>query len=194
MTQRLLLVVLLLGGCTEMMDQPTREELDWNPPTLSKTGCPDLSGRYLAPRPGSISYRWAFPFGYEKDLYSSRDVYLRDKELDVIVTLESNATGIRVRVDNGRSQVESFAAYDGETIGCHSGMLVSRFSGRLIRPGESGDCSSLSYGENRISVNRNHDLVVESSRRARCSTWGSLKNQQPKTQVLARPSIFRHVE
>lgn len=193
MKQGLLLVMTLLSGCTEMMEQPTREELDWNPPTLSKTGCPDLSGRYASPEPANISYRWAFPFGFEKELYPSREIYLRDKNLNVFIVVESQSTGIRVQADNGRNSIQSFAPYDGLDIGCHNGILVSRFVGRPIRPGESGNCTSLGYGENHIYLNENRDLVIASFRRTRCSTWGSLKKQDPKERIAARPTVFRRL-
>ena len=192
MNWKWMLIPLFLVGCTEMMEQPTREELDWNPPTLSKTGCPDLSGRYLAPKPGSITYDSVFPHGHGKELYPSAEIYRRDKDLNVLVTVESRPTGIYVQADNGRSRSESFAPYDGEDIGCHGDKVVSRFVGQLVRPGESGDCSHVGYGESRLSINSTGDLVVEFSQRTRCSTWGSLKNQKPKV-ITAKPEVFSRI-
>jgi hypothetical protein len=192
MTQRLLLVVLLLGGCTEMMEQPTREELDWNPPTLSKTGCPDLSGRYLAPH--NDNYRWIFPNGSERELHPSREVYLRDKDLNIFITVESRPTGIQIRADNGRNAGESFTVYDGVNVGCHNGVLASRYTGPFIRPAESGNCTSLSYGERRVHRNEQGDLVVVRTQRERCSTWGSLTRRPPPKESTMGPFIFRRVK
>ena len=192
MNKTFLLSAVLLCGCTEMLPVPSREDLDWNPPTLSKTGCPDLSGRYLAPDNGN--YRWIFPGMSERSVYGTRDVYLRDKDLNIFITVESRQTGIQIRADNGRNSGESFTAYDGVDVGCHNGVLVSRYTGPFIRPAESGNCTSLSYGERRVHRNEQGDLVVVRTQRERCSTWGSLTRKPPSKESIMGPFIFRRVK
>jgi hypothetical protein len=193
--RRLLVVgTMFLSGCTEMMEQPTREELDWNPPTLSKTDCPDLSGQYLAPTPAATRYRWIFPSGSERELHPTREVYLRDKDLNIYITVESRPTGIRIQADNGRNVVESFTAFDGAGTGCYHGVLVSRYMGSLIRPGESGNCTSLSYGERRVLKNEQGDLVVVRTQRERCGTWGSLTSKASSKESTMGPFIFRRLK
>lgn len=182
-----------LAGCTEMMEIPTSNQLDWNPPRLSNSGCPDLSGRYLAPKPADTSYRWAFPRGSEKELHASREVYLRDKNLDVYIIVESQQNGIRTQADNGRNRVGSFTAYDGVMVGCHNATLASRYVYPLRQPGESGGGTCLSYGENRTYLNERNDMVVVFSRRQRCSTWGPLANKTPVKEIVSAPIIFRRV-
>ena len=194
MNKAALLSILLLSGCTEMLPEPSREELDWNPPTLSKTGCPDLSGRYLAPQPSATTYRWIFPVRSEKELHTSREEYLLEKDLNVFISINSQPTGVKIRADNGRSAVESFAVYDGTDVGCHDGVLVSRYIGPYIRPGESGHCTSLSYGERRVSRSTNGDLVVVRTHRERCSTWGSLKSKASSKEESMGPFIFRRIK
>jgi hypothetical protein len=192
MTQRLLLVVLLLGGCTEMMEQPTREELDWNPPTLSKTGCPDLSGRYVAP--DYLHYDFVFPVGIKESLYKSWEMTQRDKHLPIQVVVKSQADGILVQADNGRNRVELFTAYDGVNVGCDKGVLVSRFVSPLRTPGESGGCTRLNYGERRLQRYPSGDLSAEESHRNRCSNWGSLTSKPPSKESTMGPFIFRRVK
>jgi hypothetical protein len=184
----------LLAGCTEMMEVPTADKLDWNPDRLSASGCPDLSGKYLAPKPAATSYRWAFPSGSERELHPSREIYLRDKDLNVYISIESRQNGIRTEASDGRNHVESFSLYDGKMIGCQSGTLVSRFVYPLRRPGESGGGTCLSYGENRASLNSHGNLVIVFARRQRCSTWGALANRSPISETVAAPSIFQRIK
>jgi hypothetical protein len=188
------LPVALLMGCTEMMEIPATSQLDWNPDQLSIHGCPDLSGRYLAPKPAATSYRWAFPSGSERELHTSREIFLRDKDLEVFVTIHSRDDGVLTEASNGRNRVESFARYDGHMIGCFDGTLVSRYVNSLRRPGESGGGTCLSYGENRASLNSQGNLVIVFAQRRRCGTWGTLDSHQSIKEIVAAPSIFQRVQ
>lgn len=186
------MLFLMLTGCTEMMATPTLDQLDWNPPHLSVQNCPDLSGRYLVP--ASADYRDVFPVGSERELFGSRDVYLRDKNLEIYVTLSNGVTAIIVEADNGRNHVQSTTKYDGITVGCYEHMMISRFVGRVNSPGESWRCTSLLYGEKRIYLNAQKDLVVEFERRERCGAFGRLADMQPKQNIIASPVVFRRAK
>lgn len=192
MRMSLLLLVTLLVACTEMLSQPNLHDLDWYPQQLFNSGCPDLSGHYILKSPDGDDYRWLF-LGEYKALYGSRETYLRDKDLDVDITVESRSGGIYVKADNGRNSVDSFTPYDGEKVGCQNSVLVSRYIGPFIRPGESGNCTSLSYGERRVFLSNNGDILVIRSQRERCSTWGALSGKTPSKSDEMPPFIFRRV-
>lgn len=192
MNRQWMLLALFLCGCTEMMEQPTREELDWNPPHLSKTGCPDLSGQYVAP--DYLHYDLVFPVGNKGTLYKSWEMTQRDKDLPIRVVVKSQLDGILVQANNGRNQIESFTAYDGVNVGCANGVLVSRFINPLRTPGESGGCTQLSYGERRLQRYSTGDLSAEQSHRSRCSTWGSLRNKTSPKEAIMGPFIFRRIK
>lgn len=182
-----------LNACTDLSPIPTVKELDWNPPRISVTGCPDLSGRYIGP--DAENYRWLFPSYSEKYLYSSHEIYLRDRELDIHVTVESRTDGIHIQADNGRNHVESFTPYDGVMVGCHDGVLVSRFlSTRHGGGAESGACSSFTYGERRTKLNRNGDIEVVYNQRIRCGTFGSFASLPPTEDNTMGPYVFRRVQ
>ena len=182
---------LMLAGCTEMMDAPTLDQLDWDPPKLSTQNCPDISGRYLAP--GNDDYRWIFPEMSERDLHKSREVYLRDKELKVFVTITSDSNGVGVQAGDGKNQVASYTAYDNVMFGCYRQTMASRFIYPQRGPGENGRCTIMEYGERRIRKDLEGNLIVVRVIRQRCSTWGSLKDVTPKEYVMG-PFIFRKVE
>lgn len=193
MNRQWMLLALFLCGCTEMMEQPTREELDWNPPHLSKTGCPDLSGRYLAP--DYLHYRYALPYGSTNDtLFESWQGTQRDRDLPITVVVEAKSDRIGVQVTNGRKSISAQATLDGENTGCDKSVLVYRFILPLRTPGESGGCTRLNYGERRIRLLASGDLSVEESHRNRCSTWGSLKGQAPAKEYTMGPFIFRRIK
>lgn len=188
----LLLFATLLSACTEMLPPPNLHQLDWEPPQISSSGCPDLSGHYILNSPKGGDARWLF-LGEYKDIYGSYEISQRDQLLDVQITVESRSDGIYVKADNGRESVDSFTPYDGEKIGCLNHVLVSRYIGPFIRPGESGNCTSLSYGERRVSLNSDGDIVVIRSHRERCGTWGSLSGKTPTKYKGMPPFVFRRV-
>ena len=184
-----------LNACTDLSPIPTVKELDWNPPRISATGCPDLSGRYVAP--DAENYRWIFPKDRpEKGIYGGNPkIYQRDKGLDIVVTIESRPDGIFIHADNGRNHVESFTPYDGVMVGCHGGVLVSRsLSTRHGGGAESGACSSFTYGERRTKLNQNGDIEVVYNQRTRCGTFGSFASLPPTEDNTMGPYVFRRVQ
>jgi len=186
----ILLPLISISACTEMFPPPNLQELDWAPPTISINGCPDLSGHYILKSPKGNNYRWLF-LGEYKALYESQEIFHRDKNIDVAITVESRSDGIYVKADNGIESVDSFTPYDGQKVGCQNGILVSRYIGPFIRPGESGNCTSLSYGERRVSMSSNGDIHVIRSQRERCSTWGPLTAKTLSASDEMPPFVFR---
>lgn len=183
-----------LNACTDMSPIPTVKELDWNPPQIFVSGCPDLSGRYIAP--DVDYYPWIYPKGEPGTgiFDGNPKIYQRDKGLDIVVTVESRPDGIYIRADNGRNHVESFTPYDGVMVGCHDGVLVSRFlSTRHGGGAESGACSSFTYGERRTKLNQNGGIEVVYNQRTRCGTFGSFASLPPTEDNTMGPYMFRRV-
>ena len=192
----LMFILVTLNACTSLSPIPTVKELDWNPPQIFAKGCPDLTGRYIAP--DAEDYRWIFPKDRpEKGLYGgNHKIYQRDKGLDIVVTVESRPNGIFIHANNGRNHVESFTPYDGVMVGCHEGVLVSRFIGPRGGGGETGGCTFFTYGERRTRLNQNGDIEVVYNQRERCGTFGAFKTL-PVTKNYpgdARPYVFRRVQ
>jgi hypothetical protein len=189
----LLLLVTSVSACTDMFSSPNLHELDWEPQQISSSGCPDLSGHYVLKYPKGEDYRWLF-LGEYKELYKTREIYHRDEHMDVFITVESRSGGIYVKADNGKESEDSFTPYDGENVGCQNSMLVSRYIGIFHRPGESGNCTSLAYGERRVTLNNSGDIIVIRTQRERCSTWGPLSGKTPSKSVEMPPFVFRRVD
>ena len=169
----------MVGACTAFYPPPGVSELYWNPPSISSSGCPDFTGRYVAKSPDGASYRWLL-LDEVRSLYSSRETYLRDREMDVVLTVESRPDGIYVAATNGRERVDAFTKYDGVLVGCAGGVLVSRYVRKPVQHPESGGGVSVSYGEYRISrAGANGDIQVVGSHRVRCGRWGGLASKAP---------------
>lgn len=108
------------------------------------------------------------------------ETYLRDREMDVVLTVESRSDGIYVAATNGRERVDAFTRYDGVLVGCAGGVLVSRYVRKPVQHPESGVGVSVSYGEYRISrAGENGDIQVVGSHRVRCGRWGGLASTAP---------------
>lgn len=174
-----LISFLVVGACAAFYPPPSVSELDWSPPSISLGGCPDFTGRYVAKSPYGASYRWLL-LDEVRSLYSSRETYLRDREMDVVLTVESRSDGIYVAATNGREGVDAFTRYDGVLVGCAGGVLVSRYVRKPVQHPESGGGVSVSYGEYRISrAGENGDIQVVGSHRVRCGRWGGLASTAP---------------
>lgn len=174
-----LISLLVVAACTTFYPPPSVSELDWSPPSISSSGCPNFTGRYVAKSPDGASYRWLL-LDEVRSLYSSRETYLRDREMDVVLTVESRSDGIYVAATNGRERVDAFTKYDGVLVGCAGGVLVSRYVRKPVQHPESGGGVSVSYGEYRISrAGANGDIQVVGSHRVRCGRWGGLASKAP---------------
>lgn len=170
---------LVVGACAAFYPPPSVSELDWSPPSISSGGCPNFTGRYVAKSPYGASYRWLL-LDEVRSLYSSRETYLRDREMDVVLTVESRSDGIYVAATNGRERVDAFTRYDGVLVGCAGGVLVSRYVRKPVQHPESGGGVSVSYGEYRISrAGESGDIQVVGSHRVRCVRWGGLASTAP---------------
>lgn len=172
------LLLLALSGCADMFRVPSMDELDWDPASISTSSCPDLSGRYLVEAKYGSNYRWLF-FGDFKSLYPSREVYLKEKDLDVLVAVESRKGGVYVKAENGMRSLESDVFYDGVRVGCSRGDVIYRYMGPPIRHVESSGGVSLSYGEYRLFLDENRDVRVVANHRVRCARFGSLTEVVP---------------
>ncbi len=174
-----LISFLVVGACAAFYPPPSVSELDWSPPSISSGGCPDFTGRYVAKSPYGASYRWLL-LDEVRSLYSPRETYLRDREMDVVLPVESRSDGIYVAATNGRERVDAFTRYDGVLVGCAGGVLVSRYVRKPVQHPESGGGVSVSYGEYRISrAGENGDIQVVGSHRVRCGRWGGLASTAP---------------
>lgn len=171
-------LLVVLSGCTDMLHVPRMDELDWDPASLSMSNCPDLSGRYLIGAQPGINYRWIF-FGTFKSLYPNREIFLREADLDVFVTVESRQGGVYIKADNGRRSVDSDVVYDALTVGCSQGAVVYRYMGPPIHHVESSGGVSLSYGEYRAFLDEKRNIRVIANHRVRCARVGSLADVVP---------------
>lgn len=187
-------VLILLGSaCTSLSSTPKINELDWKPEQILKYGCPDLTGRYLVRAPGQNRYKYAFPrFTRELSLYKTEEARQAGRRRDVVVDIGSYADGVYIAASNEINNVHDYSRYDGVMIGCSQNMLVARYIGGRGGGGETGGCSSFSYGENHLYVNGNGDLVVKVYQRIRCATFGALRDLQPRETTVA-DHIFKRI-
>lgn len=190
MRAQLMFILVTLNACTSLTPIPTVSELDWNPPRISATGCPDLSGTYFIPARDKLSAQ--IPLGVP----SSPKLFWRDKDLDVTLTIVSKSDGVSFKGVNARDSGEFFLHYDDVMVGCHDGVLVSRFIGSRGGGGESGACTFFTYGERRTSLNQNGDIQVVYNQRERCGTFGAFKTLPVTIDYSgdARPYVFRRVK
>lgn len=186
MITRIFLFSLLtvLGACASSLPEPTLDDLDWNPPRISTSGCPNLSGRYVLLAPHGTQYSFLFLGGTPSTpgLMPDAKTYQRDKNLDVFITVESRANGLYVKAENTRASTDVFTDYDGVRVGCSGNMLVSRYMRKPTMSPESGwvGHTSIVYGEKRVFLSGpNRDIHVVSAQRTRCATYTSLKHVSP---------------
>lgn len=185
----LMFILATLNACTDLSPIPTVKELDWKPPRISATGCPDLSGTYFIPAKDKLGAQ--IPLGVP----SSPKLFWRDKDLDVKLTIISKSDGVSFKGVNARDSGEFFLPYDGVMVGCHDGVLVSRFlSNRHGGGTETGACSSFTYGERRTSLNPSGDIVVVYNQRTRCGTFGSFADLPPTEDNTMGPFVFRRIK
>jgi len=174
----------LLSACADMLPSPIFEDLDWDPPQISTSGCPDLSGRYVlkAPRGGEYNYLFLGGKPSTPGLMPDAKTYQRDKNLDVVVTVESKTDRLYVKAENARASTDVSTQYDGVKVGCSGNMLVSRWwADRSYTSVEGGGYTWYTYGERRVFLSGpDRDIHIVETQRVRCATYTSLKYSSPR--------------
>lgn len=186
----IILCAMVLFGCASTSVTLSFQDLDWNPPDISNKNCPNLTGKYISPKP--LLYDEIFPKPtISGGLFENNKIYERDKELVVFVTIYSRPDGVLMRADNGRNHVEMFTPYDGVKFGCHGNMLVSRFIGGRTGGAESGRCTGILYGEYRTYLSADgHALVVRDIRDRCLSLSRPLMDRPPVREAHSIPTVF----
>lgn len=183
-------LTLFLGGtgCSHLHSPPTIHSLDWSPSELSTQGCPDLSGKYVAPPEGE-SYRKILPSG-SPDLYMDREDFLDHKDEKIFITIKSTQSGVTIIANNESRSINSSVVFDGMMTGCSNNSLIYRFKSDPTSHPESGGHTSIIYGERIVRKSKQGDIHVYRQQRKRKATYRNLSNTKPYLQYDAGPTIF----
>jgi hypothetical protein len=161
-----------------------KSNFDWRYPTLSKNGCPDISGVYInheelfrvltggvRPHKGAV---------YE----SLRKLKGDGSENDLLSRIERQGDKITVTMTNGEGIPYSRGTFalDGEDFGCADGHLVINMMSNHLSP-EAGN-QSVWYGEIMLRKEANGALTmtrISTTKRRRL--WGAFKPPEQTVQT-----------